>query len=120
MSEPVKVVGKVIEVGEEQTFGANGFRKRVVVVEEPEQKYPNPIPVEMTQDKCSLLDGISVGDMVTVEGFLRGSAWKDRFFLSINGWKINVDSKGTETEERPPLLADDAGAEDEDSDPIPF
>ena len=51
----MEVQGKVKMLGETQTFGSNGFRKREIVVTTEEQ-YPQHILVEFVQDKCDLLN----------------------------------------------------------------
>jgi len=51
----MEVQGKVKFIGETQTFGANGFRKREIVVTTDEQ-YPQHIMVEFVQDKTDLLN----------------------------------------------------------------
>ena len=51
----MEVQGKVKMIGETQTFGSNGFRKRELVVTTEEQ-YPQHILVEFVQDKTDLLN----------------------------------------------------------------
>ena len=46
----MEVQGRIKMVGETQSFGGNGFRKREVVVTTEEQ-YPQHIMVEFVQDK---------------------------------------------------------------------
>lgn len=88
----MEVQGKVKMVGETQTFGSNGFRKREVVVTTEEQ-YPQHIMVEFVQDKCDLLNGYSVGQPVKISINLRGREWvnpqgETKYFNSIQGWRI--------------------------------
>ena len=111
MSESIKISGQVILVEETKEYGSNGFTKRTMVIEVPDGQYPQKIPVEAVKDKCTMFDGISEGDMVTADCNLRGSEWKDRFFLSLNCWKIAVEGK-VQVEDRPPLPPDDAPADD--------
>ena len=59
----MEVQGKVKFIGETQTFGANGFRKREIVVTTDEQ-YPQHIMVEFVQDKTDLLNNYQVGQSV--------------------------------------------------------
>lgn len=82
----IKVVGKVQEVSEK-------FRKREVVITESGGQYPQHIPVEFTQDRCSLLDGYKAGDEVSVSCYVNGREWtgKDgvtKYFLSLKGDRI--------------------------------
>ena len=70
----MEVIGKVKLIGEVQTFGSNGFRKREVVVTTDEQ-YPQMIMIEFVQDKCDLLNNYSVGQDEKDSINLRGREW---------------------------------------------
>ena len=88
----MEVQGKVKMVGETQTFGSNGFRKRELVVTTEEQ-YPQHIMVEFVQDKTDLLNSYTVGQNVKVSINLRGREWvnpqgETKYFNSIQGWRI--------------------------------
>lgn len=91
----MEVKGKIKVIGETKTFGANGFRKRELVVTTDEQ-YPQMIMIEFTQDKCDLLNNSKVGENVTVSINLRGREWENpqgevKYFNSIQGWRIEAD-----------------------------
>lgn len=88
----MEVQGKVKLIGETQTFGSNGFRKRELVVTTEEQ-YPQHIMVEFVQDKTDLLNNYAVGQNVKVSINLRGREWvnpqgETKYFNSIQGWRI--------------------------------
>ncbi len=88
----MEVQGKVKMIGETQTFGSNGFRKREIVVTTEEQ-YPQQIMVEFVQDKCDLLNNFQVGHDVKISINLRGREWvnpqgETKYFNSIQGWRI--------------------------------
>ena len=88
----MELQGRVKLIGETQTFGANGFRKREVVVTTEEQ-YPQHIMVEFVQDKTDLLNNYEVGQMVKISINLRGREWvnpqgETKYFNSIQGWRI--------------------------------
>ncbi len=88
----MEVQGKVKMIGETQTFGSNGFRKREIVVTTEEQ-YPQHIMVEFVQDKCDLLNTFQVGQDVKISINLRGREWvnpqgETKYFNSIQGWRI--------------------------------
>ena len=90
--EIMEVIGKVKLIGEVQTFGANGFRKRELVVTTDDQ-YPQMIMIEFVQDKCDLLNNFAVGQDVKVAINLRGREWINpegvaKYFNSIQGWRI--------------------------------
>ncbi len=61
----MEVQGKVKMIGETQTFGSNGFRKRELVITTEEQ-YPQHIMIEFVQDKSDLLNNYAVAQDVKV------------------------------------------------------
>jgi len=88
----MEIQGKVKIIGETQTFGNNGFRKREIVVTTEEQ-YPQHIMVEFVQDKTDLLNNYNVGQDVKISINLRGREWTNpqgevKYFNSIQGWRI--------------------------------
>lgn len=90
MSEKYEIKGIVKLVGQTEQV-SDKFKKRQVVITTPDEKYPQDLAVEFTQDKCSLLDAINVGDEVTASINLRGSEYKGRYFVNLTGWKIESD-----------------------------
>lgn len=84
--------GKVKLVKETETIGT--FKKRELVLTTQDQ-YPQQILIEFVQDKCSLLDNVSVGADVKVNINVRGREWinpegQAKYFNSLQGWKIDV------------------------------
>ena len=61
----MEVQGKIKAIGETETFGSNGFRKRELVVTTEEQ-YPQSILIEFVQDKCDVLNGYTLGQNIKV------------------------------------------------------
>ncbi len=104
----MEVTGKVKLIGQEQTFGSSGFRKRELVVTTNEQ-YPQMLMIEFVQDKCNLLDSYQVGQDVKVAINLRGREWINpegvaKYFNSIQGWRIeNLQTAAPQAAELPPL-----------------
>jgi len=86
------ITGRIKAIHPTESFGANGFRKRELVVTTEEQ-YPQHILIEFTQDKCDILNTYSVGEPVKVNINLRGREWvnpqgETKYFNSIQGWQI--------------------------------
>ena len=103
----MEVTGKIKLIGETQTFGASGFRKRELVVTTSEQ-YPQMLMVEFVQDKCDLLNSYQVGQDVKVAINLRGREWINpegvaKYFNSIQGWRIEALQPAAPSSEMPPL-----------------
>lgn len=88
----MELQGTIHLIGETETFGANGFRKRLLVVTTEEQ-YPQHIMVEFAQDKTDLLNNFQVGQPVKISINLRGREWvnpqgETKYFNSIQGSRI--------------------------------
>ncbi|WP_066221996.1 DUF3127 domain-containing protein [Formosa haliotis] len=124
----MEVQGKIKMVGDTQTFGSNGFRKRELVVTTEEQ-YPQHILVEFVQDKCDLLNSYNVGQNVKVSINLRGREWvnpqgETKYFNSVQGWRIEALQDAT-SGAVPPVPPTDAfepasSLNQDDHDDLPF
>ena len=127
----MEVEGKVKLVGETQTFGSNGFRKRELVITTEEQ-YPQHIMIEFVQDKTDLLNSYAPGQDVKVSINLRGREWLDpktnvtKYFNSIQGWRIEgAPNAAAGAPPMPPMPPADAfeqasDVNQEDNDDLPF
>jgi len=119
----MEVQGKVIQIGDTEVFGTKGFKKRQIVIQTDAQ-YPQTIPIDFTQDKCSVLDGYSVGEFVSVAININGSEWKGKYYVNLNGWKINKGEKEKSSNsfmpDREGINAMMENAEQEQEDDLPF
>ena len=90
----MEITGTIAHIFDEQVI-TDTFRKREFVIEHAENPdYPQLIQIEFIQDKCSLLDKYSEGQVVTVGFNLNGRKWTnkegvDKFFNTIQAWKIS-------------------------------
>ncbi len=125
----MEVQGKIKLIGETQTFGANGFKKRELVLTTEEQ-YPQHIMVEFVQDKTDLLDNFKVGQPVKIGVNIKGREWVNpqgeaKYFNSIQGWRIeNLEAAGNPGASNVAPPADQfepaKDLNDEDFDDLPF
>ena len=85
--------GHIIKINNTESRGASGFKVRTFWVE-TQDKYPQTLEFELSQDKCGMIDGFSVHEPVLVHFNIRGRAWepKDgrptRVFTTLKPWKI--------------------------------
>lgn len=109
----MNVKGKVKLIGEMQSFDS-GFTKRQLVVT-TDETYPQDIAIEFVKDKCSVLDNYKVGDSVDVSINIRGNEYNGKYYVSLNGWRIeNVASQSNEQHSTEVDLSDNNG------DKLPF
>jgi hypothetical protein len=125
----MEVQGRIKMVGDTQTVGSGGFRKRELVVTTEEQ-YPQHILVEFVQDKTDLLNNYKAGQQVKVSINLRGREWvnpqgETKYFNAIQGWRIEALQAETPSGNVPPVKASDAfepagDLNEDDHDDLPF
>lgn len=91
-----KVRGIVHLIEETKTYGAKGFRKRMVVLEQDKGSFTNYVPVEFTRDDCDSVDSLSVGDDVEITYRLNGRKWQRdeasevKYFVSIEATRFDL------------------------------
>ena len=88
----MEVTGKIKMINPTQVV-SDKFSKREFVVTTNET-YPQDLMMQITQDKCSLLDIFKVGENVNVSINLRGREWinpqgEAKYFNTIEAWKIS-------------------------------
>lgn len=97
MSQSFETQGTIHSIGETTEYGQNGFTKREFVIlmngdgENP--RYPNHVALELTKDKCALLDSHNIGDEISVTFNLSGRLWAgngqgEKCFTSLQCWRI--------------------------------
>lgn len=100
--------GTVKVVMDLMTFDS-GFTKREFVVTTKDQ-YPQDVKFQTVKDKTALLDNLAPGQEVTVHFDIRGNEWKDRYFVDLSAWRIQIHEAGGEAapagDDIPPLDTD--------------
>jgi PDZ domain-containing secreted protein len=85
-----KLEGKVIAIMDEQQI-TDTFKKREFVIE-TDDKYPQQVKFELANDKTDLISKYKAGDKITVSFNVRGRAWKDKYFVSLDAWRIEGET----------------------------
>jgi hypothetical protein len=97
----MEIEGLVHLIGGEQVVGSAGtFKKRTIVIASDEQ-YVQYIPIDFVQDKTSILDNYSKGQKVKVSVNVRGIHYQGKYYVSLNGWRIEKLSDALAPEPTP-------------------
>lgn len=87
----LEIQGKIKEIYDTNQV-TDRFRKREFVVEIADGMYPEFVKMQLTQDKCSLLDNFKIGDDVKVAFNLRGRPYTrdgvTTYFTNIDAWRV--------------------------------
>lgn len=96
-----EITGTVKVIFDEQTF-ASGFNKREIVVTDSSDKYPQDIKLEFVKGQVAQLNGIIVGDQVTITYDVRGNEYNGKYYVNLVGWRLNRLGE----KPKPPVAAD--------------
>ncbi len=87
MSE-LSLTGFIYKILPEQKI-SDTFTKRELIIE-TEEKYPQKVKIEFINSGInSLMDKIE-GQQVKVCFNVRGREWNEKYFVSLNGWRIEL------------------------------
>jgi hypothetical protein len=127
MSQFFDYTGVVEEVGQTQSFGANGFTKRDLIVGndvDSPSKYPNPVKFTFKKDNCSLVDGVKKGQRVKIRFVVDGRRWDGpkgvAYFVDLTALKIEVLNADGSSTEPVPAPAEPDFADAGDIEDLPF
>jgi len=103
----MKVSGKVHFIGQIKAI-SDKYQSRDLVLK-TDDKYPQTIPFQLSQDKVNLADNLKIGDSVEVSINIRGREWKSptgdvKYFATLDVWSIQYQNTNTQapvTEENP-------------------
>jgi hypothetical protein len=115
--ELIKIKGKLKEVGQPVRVTEKFTKAEIIIETDPSnQKYPNPILIEFTQDNCDCVTDLKVGQEVTVNCVLNGREWVNpegisKYFNSVKGLSID---KGTTKQQKVEKSIDFVNAEEDD------
>jgi len=106
----MKVTGKIHFVGTLRKVNDKFKSKDVVIL--TDEKYPQYITIQLTQDKTDLISQNNIGEQVQVSINLRGKEWKSptgeiKYFNTIEGWQINEVQNESNLKEQPLECSDD-------------
>jgi hypothetical protein len=88
----IELKGKIVGINETIVVSDNFSKREFKVL--TDETYPNTFKIQVTKDKCSLLDKFKVNDEVNVSCNLNGRDWTNPTtqivsnFVSLDCWKI--------------------------------
>ncbi len=121
-----EINGKMILKEETQSI-SDRFKKREFVIEvenERNSEWNDFIKFQLTQDRCDLLETISLYEEIKVSFNVRGRKWekdgKVNYFSNLEAWRIEkVQAGGSPVHDMPEFRAEDVPPAPEEDD-LPF
>lgn len=91
----MKIAGKVIVKGERKNVGSKYVFQDLVI--ETEDKYPQKICLQASNDKTELLTNLNIGDIVEIDFFINGREWQGKYYNTLSIWSIALKSPAAVT-----------------------
>lgn len=115
----MQVAGKLVVINATQVVSEK-FSKRTFVVA-TDDKFPQEIEFQLTQDKCDYLDYYKVGEQVNVSLNIRGRKWdspsgETKYFNTLEAWKIEKVGSAPQPQQAQPSST----PANEEEDDLPF
>ena len=90
-----KMKGVIKVIRQTQQVSDKFSKREFVVTDISDDKYPQDIMFELTQDKTGLLDSVMEGQEVEVSFNLRGREWRSpsgdiKYFNTLNAFKVDT------------------------------
>ena len=109
------------------------FSKRDFIITTDETtQYPQYISMQLTQDKCSVLNDIIVGDEIKIDFNLQGREWNGpqgiKYFNTLQAWRIEKIGGTVQAHQQPqqaaetvaPVAAPVVNSSIDNNDDLPF
>lgn len=125
-----EISGKLLKKFDVESKTAS-FQARDFVIETVDEKYPQMIKFQLTQDRCGIIDQYEEGKSIKVYFDLRGREWNGKYFTNLNAWKVENATSEVPAPQAPPsnesfptedpfANAASSEAKAEDFDDLPF
>lgn len=119
----MEVTGIVKVIGETQVISEKFKKRDIVITLDPTGKYPQFVQMQVTQDNCSKLDGISVGDEVRAQFNIKGREYNGtkgiQYFTTLEIWRIEKIGSSQGAANANPSFST-GGCNGNDNDDLPF
>lgn len=124
MANSFEIVGRLHLVSDTQQV-KDTFRKRDFVIEYQDGNYPQHIKFQVTQDRCSSLDNLRVGQDIKVMFNLRGRPYQSKtgetvYFTNLEAWRVEPMGGAAGTKDYSGVKQAGETAASADFDDVPF
>lgn len=121
----MELIGRLTKKFDTQKVSDKFQKRELILTTEESTPYPQPLIMELKQDRCVMLDRFDEDDEIKVQFNVMGRKWEgpqgDRWFNTIDVWRIELVKKG-EGEKQPDQKVSDPAPPTplDDNDDLPF
>jgi single-strand DNA-binding protein len=111
----MNVTGTIYKINDTQVVSERFSKREFIIITDASTPYPNHIKLDVTQDKCALLDKYKVGQEVSVDFNLKGRLFngmnREQCFINLNAWKISLVNESPMSQETTFTTGKDDGSD---------
>lgn len=119
--------GKIKTIYDTLTF-ESGFKKREIVVTSINEEYPQDVKFEFLKDTVSKLDGLKIGDTVSIAFNIKGNEYQGKHYNNLVAFAIGILNSDGSIKAKPIEVVKDKKTSsknnitqiDENDDDLPF
>lgn len=114
MNNKIEITATCSHVGDIETIGQNGFKKRTFVLKDESGQFPKIVAFTLKKDKVAKIDRRSVGKTVKAIGYVESREWNGKYFTEVTAVGVEVVSaKAAPVVAEPPAdIYDDTVSDD--------
>jgi hypothetical protein len=105
MNNKIEITATCSHVGEVETIGQNGFKKRTFTLKDDSGQYPKIVALTLKKDKVNLIDRRHVGSTVKAIGYVESREWNGKFFTEVTAVSVEIVSAAKTDPAIPPPAA---------------
>lgn len=117
MNNKIEITATCSHVGDVESIGQNGFKKRTFALKDESGQYPKLVAFALKKDKVNLIDRRHVGSTVKAIGYVESREWQGRYFTEVTAVGVEIVSAAKTAPAIPPPAAVEEADTDED---LPF
>lgn len=92
MNNKIEITATCSHVGEIETIGQNGFKKRTFCLKDESGQYPKILAFTLKKDKVDKIDSRHVGSTVKATGYVESREWNGKYFTEVTAVSVEVVS----------------------------
>lgn len=85
------MTGTIEKIGQKE-IKSEKLTVREIVIRTGTDQFPELVPMQLKNDKCSLVDMANVGDSIEVSFNIRGREWNGKYFTNLEAWQVTIQS----------------------------
>ena len=90
----IEIKGQLKVIGQPEVKSDKFTKQEIVITIDSETNYPQHVPIQLSQKLLGVIGQFQVGQIVKATCNIRGNEWNNRYFMSLEAWKVDAEQGG--------------------------